>query len=582
MKSDLELSCSETSNRSRNTRREFLKTSLVSSVAAATVGVAAKAEGGAAQTGAKAIHSSIISVTQATSSIPFRKPWKNTIATGRASLHLRNDLQQHLSILQREIGYRYCRFHGIFHDEMAVVARRKDGSLAFRWAQVDKAIDSLRDLGLRPHVELSSMPVALASGSETVFDWGFNTTPPRDFSEWGQLVGAFARHCVDRYGLDEVAQWYFEVWNEPNINFWSGTQSDYWTLYDVSAFALKAVSPRLRVGGPVSARAAWIPEFLKHCSTQKVPVDFISTHIYLQDEWVEYPGLRGTPHKPGMYASDAVRRVRETVRASATPDLEVLFTEWNSLVPLPNGEIAWNNNPSLEETSAAATVCDLAVAVDGNCETFCWWEASDVFGEGGMPQSEFSGTYGLLTLNGIRKSTCNAFRFLSRLRGARLEVRLEQPLAPGCNLAGAVEGESVRVLLWHRDLSAYGLKEQRAWTATLQMPWTQTAKPLLLQERITAGAGSSYETWQSLGTPQNLSPLEHQMLETHAAPEASVFHPDVANNQVAHQFRLALGEVLYVELCPRDAAALPTTPLKHELEDWYSARRGKKESSGSQ
>lgn len=196
-----------------------------------------------------------------------------------------------------------------------------------------------------------------------------------------------------------------------------------------------------------------------------------------------------------------------------------------------------------------------------------------------MPQSEFSGTYGLLTLNGIRKPTYNAFRFLSRLRGERLEVRFEQSLAAGCNMAGVIEGESLRVLLWCRDLSAYGLKEQRPWMATLQIPWTQTAKPLLLQERITAGAGSSYETWLSLGTPQNLSPLEHQMLETHAAPEASVFHPDVANNHVAHQFRLALGEVLYVELRPREAAALPTTPLKHELEDWYSARRGKKESS---
>lgn len=163
MKSDLESSSSETSNRSRSSQREFIRSSLVSSVTAATVGVVAGAEDGTAESGPVASPSSIISVTQATSSRPFRRPWKNTIATGRASLHLRNDLQQNLSILQREIGYRYCRFHGIFHDDMAVVARRKDGSLAFRWAQIDKVLDSLRDLGLRPHVELSSMPVALAT-----------------------------------------------------------------------------------------------------------------------------------------------------------------------------------------------------------------------------------------------------------------------------------------------------------------------------------------------------------------------------------------------------------------------------------
>ncbi len=256
----------------------------------------------------KAEHPSIITVTDAAPSAPLRKPWKSTIATGYAPLHLREDLQSHLAILQRTVGYRYCRFHGLFHDDMAVVARRKDGSLAFRWAQVDKVFDSLLQVGLRPHVELSTMPVALASGTTTIDDWEWNTTPPRDYAEWGQLVGAFARHCLDRYGLDEIAQWYYEVWNEPNINFWTGSQQDYWNLYDVSAAALKAVSPRLRVGGPVTAHAAWIPEMISHCATKGVPLDFISTHIYSQDEFVEYPGLRGSPHKPGMFIPDVVRR----------------------------------------------------------------------------------------------------------------------------------------------------------------------------------------------------------------------------------------------------------------------------------
>ncbi len=267
MKSVSKLSCSHPPSRSSAPRRDFLKSSLVSSVAAATVGVSAMAEDSAERTEAKAEHPSIISVTDATPSAPLRKPWKSTIATGHASLLLRADLQHHLANLQRDIGFRYCRFHGIFQDDMAVVTRRKDGSLAFRWAQVDKVFDALQQLGLRPRVELSSMPIALASGAATVFDWGFNITPPRDYAEWGQLVGAFARHCLDRYGLEEIAQWYFEVWNEPNIDFWAGSQGDYWKLYDVSAAALKAVSPRLRVGGPVSARAAWISEMIAHCST---------------------------------------------------------------------------------------------------------------------------------------------------------------------------------------------------------------------------------------------------------------------------------------------------------------------------
>ena len=138
---------------------------------------------------------------------PLRKPWKNAIAIGRAFELLRQDTLDHLRMVQRAIGYRYCRFHGLFHDEMAVVARRADGTLGFRWQQIDKVYDALLEMGLKPFVELNAMPSALASGTQTIFDWKLNVTPPKDYGEWEQLVQAFTRHCVDRYGLDEVRQW---------------------------------------------------------------------------------------------------------------------------------------------------------------------------------------------------------------------------------------------------------------------------------------------------------------------------------------------------------------------------------------
>jgi xylan 1,4-beta-xylosidase len=275
-----------------------------------------------------------------------------------------------------------------------------------------------------------------------------------------------------------------------------------------------------------------------------------------------------------MYIPDVVRGVRETVRRSAMPDLEIDLTEWNNLVPLPDGTIAWAANPSLDEAFAAADVCDIATAVDADCDTFCWWEASDVFEEGGMSLSEFSGVYGLLTLNGIPKATFNAFRFLSRLRGGRLELRHE-PLAVGCGLVATTGEGNPQVLLWHRDLTAYGVGTQQPWTGTIKMPWAESAKPLLVQERITPGTGSCYETWQALGSPQDLSPIEHHLLEGHAAPEGQVFHPDANSGEVSHDFRLLPGEVVYLALRAQGEAALPTTPQRHELAEWYAARRGK-------
>ncbi len=572
MKSNLKSPARPLPNERSTTRRDFLKTGFATSVAATAFSAADPAGNALAFPGSQAVQPSIISVSSAVSHAPLRQPWKTTIATGHAHLLLRADLQSHLEILQHSIGYRYCRFHGLFHDDMAVVARRKDGSLAFRWAQVDKVLDALQRLGLRPHVELSSMPVALASGATTIFDWEWNVTPPRDYAEWGELVGTFARHCLDRYGLDEIAQWYYEVWNEPNINFWTGTQNDYWKLYDVSAAALKAVSPRLRVGGPVSARAAWVPELISHCASSGVPLDFISTHIYPQDEYVEYPDLKGSPHKPGEFVPDMVREIRQAVRRSAFPDLEIQWTEWNSLVPLPDGTLAWDKNPSVDDVTAAATICDLAIAVDADCDTFCWWEASDVFEENGMPQSEFSGTYGLLTLNGLPKASFHAFNFLSRLRGDQLEVR-HDVLPPGRGLVAMAEGECRRILLWHRALP--GIGEQLPWEGVLEIQWAEPAKPVLVEERITAGAGSCYETWQSLGSPQNLLPIERHLLEAHAVPASQFFQPEIESGRVAHDFRIAPGEVLYLELRAQGPAALPNGPLRQELAAWYESQRSK-------
>ncbi len=163
MKSVSQLSCPQPPSRSSTTRRDFLKTSLMTSVAATTVGVAAMGENTAAAPNLKTERPSLITVTNAAPSAPHRKPWKNAIAVDVPLLLLREDLQSHLAILQRDIGYRYCRTYGFFQDEMAIVARRKDGSLAFRWAQVDKVLDALQRLGLRPFMNLSPMPVPLAS-----------------------------------------------------------------------------------------------------------------------------------------------------------------------------------------------------------------------------------------------------------------------------------------------------------------------------------------------------------------------------------------------------------------------------------
>ncbi len=501
------------------------------------------------------------------SPIRLRKPWKNAIAIGRAYELLREDTLEHLRFVQRSIGYRYCRFHGLFHDEMAVVTRREDGSLAFRWHQVDKVYDALLKMGLRPFVELNPMPSALASGHQTIFDWKMNVTPPRDYHEWEQLVEAFTRHCVDRYGLDEVRQWYFEVWNEPNLEgFWSGTKEEYWQLYAAAAHAVKRVSSDLRIGGPASSKANWIGDIIAHCTANGLPLDFVSTHLYPQDEYVTYPDRKGSPHQPGDFFADTVRSVQGLVAKSSRPELEIHWTEWNSLSTASSSAVTWTQNTWVDSINGAALVCRTCLALDDACDTLCWWVASDVFEESGLPQSEFSSTYGLVTLNGIPKATFNAFEFLNRLGNEQYNIASDEELSPGCGWCATKSGETLQILLWHQVLPEVG--GQGAWPCRLTLPIIEAGNYFVIQSRIGADQGSAWETWMELGQPQDLSAEEMRLVRSRAQPECRLFPFPSAKESISMNLEVHPGEVYLLELRRQSAAALPKTGLRAQLAQW--------------
>src|ERR1019366_9157978 len=212
--------------------------------------------------------------------------WEQMFGSGRAVLALRDNYRKDLEEVHDHVGMRYVRFHAIFHDEVGVYDEDEKGNPGFNFSYVDQIYDGLLALGVRPFVEISFMPRKLAA-KEAVHPFWYkqNVAPPKSYDKWDLLIQAFGRHLVERYGIDEVANWYFEVWNEPNIDFWAGEpkQPTYFELYDHTARTLKAVSPRLRVGGPATAAAHWIPEFLDHIQKEHVPADFVSSHGYADD-----------------------------------------------------------------------------------------------------------------------------------------------------------------------------------------------------------------------------------------------------------------------------------------------------------
>ncbi|WP_347304645.1 beta-xylosidase (plasmid) [Croceibacterium sp. TMG7-5b_MA50] len=340
-----------------------------------------------------------------------------------------------LAIAVDELGFRYVRFHDIFHDDLGTV-KQQDGRITYDWAELDRLIDALLARNIRPFVELGFTPGALKTSEQTIFYWKGNTSHPR-MDGWADLVDAFVRHARERYGANEVRRWYFEVWNEPNLaGFWEGAdQQAYFDLYAASARTIKAIDPQLRVGGPSTAGADWVPELLAFVAANDLPIDFVTTHTYgvdggFLDEKGQDDNRLST--NPDAVIAD-VRKVRGEIDATAYRGLPLFFTEWSA---------SYNpRDPVHDSYISAPYILSRLRGTQGLAQGMSYWTHTDLFEEPGPPSTPFHGGFGLMNREGIRKAAWFAYRYLHEVEGDAI------PLTDNEALAATADGET-DVLLW--------------------------------------------------------------------------------------------------------------------------------------
>jgi len=355
---------------------------------------------------------------------PFPHFWERMFGSGRAALALRTSYQRDLRMVKAVTGFEYVRFHGLLHDELGLFDLGEDGKPVYNYSYVDQIYDALLEAGVKPFVELSFMPQKLAADPDKIFGFWYkpNISPPKDYAQWDALIDALTRHLVDRYGIDEVATWYFEVWNEPNAGFWGGEpyQPTYFELYDHTARAIKRVDARLRVGGPSSAQAAWSGDFVRHCVEHGIPVDFVSTHVYANDSPEDVFG-NSEPVPREKMTCRAVRKARDEIRHSARPALPLIFSEYNA---------SFAREPNITDTDfMAAWLASTISQCDGLAEMMAQWTFSDVFEEGGVIKSPFHGGFGIVAEYGLPKPAFNAYALLHDLGDKRLALESDSVLA---------------------------------------------------------------------------------------------------------------------------------------------------------
>jgi xylan 1,4-beta-xylosidase len=380
---------------------------------------------------------------------------------------LRADWQRHLKMCHQELGFQYVRFHNLLSDQIGVYIIQNEEPL-FSFYNADLIMDFLLSIGMRPFVELSFMPTGLASGRKTVFHYQANITPPRDYQEWARLIQALVAHWLERYGRQELQHWFFEVWNEPNLNaFWAGSQADYFKLYRYTAEAIKAVEPALRVGGPATAQNKWIGDFLDFCREQDVPADFVTTHHYPTDAFGS-PG-DDTESQLAQSRRSVLREQAQDAKRQAG-DLPLYYTEWNSS--------SNPRDPLHDESYSAAFTVKTIMEAQGLVEGYSFWTFSDIFEENYFPSIPFHGGFGLLNLHGIAKPVYRAYQLLHQLGDQRF----------------LVDG-------LHQTVDAWVVAGRQAGFQQTSLP-----RPAGVQiARIDSDHANPKRAWQDMGQPEYLS-----------------------------------------------------------------------------
>lgn len=363
--------------------------------------------------------------------------FKECIGAGRANEGLRADWQQQLAITHKECGFKYIRMHGLLTDDMAIYKEDTQGNPLYNFQYVDVLYDYIVSIGMKPFVELGFMPAALASGSQTIFWWKGNVTPPKDYQKWANLISALVNHFIERYGLAEVKTWYFEVWNEPNLSgFWAGNQDEYFKLYDYTAKAIKGIDKELKVGGPATAGAAWVPETISFCSKNSTPIDFISTHAYgVKQGFLDEYGTTGTIlSKDEWSVSGDVINSRKQIAKSDKPNLELHYTEWSSSYTPAD--------PIHDSYHEAAYILEKIKQVGDAANSMSYWVFTDIFEEAGPRFTPFHGGFGLINYQGIKKPAFYSYVFMNKL--GSIELNNSDNASWVCKNA---KGD-VQILLW--------------------------------------------------------------------------------------------------------------------------------------
>ncbi|MFV0538974.1 MAG: GH39 family glycosyl hydrolase [Dysgonomonas sp.] len=509
------------------------------------------------------------------------KKWQFSVGSCHAAMALRTDYCRQLKQVHEELGIRYVRFHGIFNDDMKTLSTFEDilsipgaDHLVERsFHRCGIAFDNVLSCGMKPFVELSFMPELLAADtSHGKGFYGSIMSMPKSLSLWKEHITKFIEFLLHRYGFEEISQWYFEVWNEPDLQgmFFKGTKEDYFSLYQITADAIKNISPQLKVGGPATSGSRWIKDFTEFCRSANVPLDFVSTHQYMGEPFIGYDGNQteeaenfekvkeqmdqasamfaqipaGTPLLTvlrGMFGDptetkemdmDILPKNSKVVKEIAN-ELPVFYTEWNMSATFS----AYSNDTRKAASYDVINALKTDHIVDGSSI----WCFSDLFEELHQFTEEFHGGFGMMTLNGIKKPVYHGMQMLSETGNRRIEM--QEKTEDIEHFAFETE-DKLQILLTRPYVKQ---EELHSKEITVQIESVQTPVRVM-ERRIDEHTGNPLKNWEEMGSPKDMNKKELESLAEMSELKDVGIQFEVKNGKIVFSTQLGVNDLSFIQI----------------------------------
>ena len=503
---------------------------------------------------------------------PIHYSFTKLLTFGFAAHALRKDFTEQLMQIQNEINFEFIRFHGIFADQLLVYNEKPDGSYYFNFNHVDGIIDNLLEADIKPFIEIGFMPKDLAATPDKIFWWDAVISPPKDMERWLEMLEAFFKHFINRYGLMEIRSWYFEFWNEPEVkSFWSGTKEEFFDLYTESYKCIKTIDREIKIGGfgiMNIADTSWIAAMEAYLAEKAIGIDFFSFHVYNLDRnpemnkkimpEIEKVGIAENPigifSKNGSimlgdenHISKSIDHALKKSRIFSFVSDEIWITEWNGSI---------NSRDLLHDTCyMAAFIVKTALENAPKVTGMGYWTFTDIFEEFQLEQPMFHGGFGLMTYNGIKKAGYHAYYFLNQL-GDELILQEE-------DLTVTKRGNDYQILLYNyshpsklyrtfdsSQLSATSrytvFENERIKSYQLKLHGLE-GEFTVKKQMVNRDQGSAFDAWVKMGAPDEVDESAINYLKSRAEPSMDIQSLTI-DNEFLLQTELQPHEIQLIEL----------------------------------